>query len=89
MLDRKWVESTVDKARQKAAAFDEIARRAKDQQAVNLARRNREEMLDFAEQLEDRLNAMPTVKYGQGPKTRAAKTLPPVVITAKRLPPEE
>jgi hypothetical protein len=89
MLDRKWVESTVDKARQKATAFDEIARRAKDQQAVNLARRNREEMLDFAEQLEDRLNAMPTVKYGQGPKTRAAKTLPPVVITAKRLPPEE
>jgi hypothetical protein len=89
MSDRKSVEATIQKAREKAAGFDEIARRAKDRDAVMLANANRERMLDFAEQLEDRLNTMPKVKYGQGPKTRAAKTLPPVVITAKRLPPEE
>jgi hypothetical protein len=44
-------------------------------------------MLDFAEDLEDRLRTMPAVKLGQGPKTRAA--LPPVIIKATRLPPEE
>lgn len=88
MSDRKSVEATVKKAREKAAGFDEIARRAKDRDAVMLANQNRERMLDFAEDLEDRLRAMPAVKLGQGPKTRAAKTLPPVVVTAKRLPPE-
>lgn len=89
MSDRKSVEAAVKKAREKAAGFDEIARRAKDQQAVQLAHANRERMIDFAEELEDRLNTMPTVKYGQGPKTRAAKTLPPVVVKATRLPFEE
>jgi len=89
MSDRKSVEATIQKAREKAAGFDEIARRAKDRDAIMLANANRERMLDFAEDLEDRLRAMPAVKLGQGPKTRAAKTLPPVVITAKRLPPEE
>jgi hypothetical protein len=89
LLDAKWNEQAIKKAREKAAGFDEIARRAKDRDAVMLANANRERMLNFAEELEDRLRAMPAVKYGQGPKTRAAKTLPPVVITAKRLPPEE
>jgi hypothetical protein len=89
MSDRKSVEAAVQKAREKAAGFDEIARRAKDRDAVMLANANRERMLDFAEDLEDRLRAMPAVKLGQGPKTRAAKTLPPVIIKATRLPPEE
>jgi len=89
MSDRKSVEAAVKKAREKAAGFDEIARRAKDRDAVMLANANRERMLDFAEDLEDRLRAMPAVKLGQGPKTRAAKTLPPVIVKATRLPPEE
>lgn len=88
-MDREWLLKTVKKAREKGDAFDQIATRATDPNAVALARRNREQMMDFAEELEDRLRAMPTVKYGQGPKTRAAKTLPPVIVKATRLPPEE
>jgi hypothetical protein len=89
LLDAKWNEQAIKKAREKAAGFDEIARRAKDRDAVMLANANRERMLNFAEELEDRLRSMPKVKYGQGPKTRAAKTLPPVIVKATRLPPEE
>jgi hypothetical protein len=89
LLDAKWNEQAIKKAREKAAGFDEIARRAKDRDAVMLANANRERMLNFAEELEDRLRSIPKVKYGQGPKTRAAKTLPPVIVKATRLPPEE
>lgn len=75
MLDRAWVEQTAVKAREKAAAFQEMAARAKDERARQTAMANRERMMDLAEQMEETLRgARPDVSgKQQGPKTRAAK----------------
>lgn len=74
MLDRKWIEDTVQKARDKAAAFEEIAARAKTEQARQEALANRERMLDTLDSLEERLRVgRPVERGGQGPKTRAAQ----------------
>lgn len=74
MLDRQWVESAVVKAREKAAAYEQIAARAKDAQSRRDAIANRERMLDTLDTLEERLRAPRPVELGgQGPKTRAAK----------------
>lgn len=74
MLDRQWVESAVVKAREKAAAYEQIAARAKDAQARRDAIANRERMLDTLDALEERLRAPRPIELGgQGPKTRAAK----------------
>lgn len=77
MLDRQWVESAIAKAKEKIAAFDEIAQRSKDAKARQkaVADRVRMEMdvLAQLEALEERLAApRPTSLGGQGPKTRAA-----------------
>lgn len=72
MLDRAWVEQTVTKAREKAAAFQQIADRAKDERARQTALANRERMMDLADQMEETLGAARPVSLGgQGPKTRA------------------
>lgn len=74
MMDRQWVQSAIDKARQQAAAFEQIAARAKDAQAQRQALANRERMLDMLETLEEQFRAPRPVELGgQGPKTRAAQ----------------
>lgn len=75
MLDRAWVEQTAAAARQKAAAFEQLAARAADERARQTAMANRERMMDLAEQMEDTLRAPRPDVSGkqQGPKTRAAK----------------
>jgi len=56
----------------RAAAFDEIAQRAKTAQASREAAIKREKMLDMLADLEDSLRpARPVSSGGQGPKTRA------------------
>ena len=72
-MDRAWVQETMDKAREKAAAFDDIAKRASDAQAKFEAGVKRDQMLDLLTTLEDNLrNPRPTSAGGQGPKTREA-----------------
>lgn len=74
MMDRAWVADTVKKAREKAAAFDEIAKRSDDAQAARNAQIRRDQLLDTLEALEERLRAPRPVELGgQGPKTRAAQ----------------
>jgi hypothetical protein len=76
LSNRQWLMNTVDKARQKADAFDEIAKRADETQAgrnaAQAAEANRDRMLDFLDDLQTRLSALPKQKLGQGPKTRNA-----------------
>jgi hypothetical protein len=72
MQDRAWVQDAVNKAQERARAFDAIAARADTERARQSALANRERMLDLAEQMEDMLRpARPTKTGGQGPKTRA------------------
>jgi hypothetical protein len=74
MMDRKWIEETVAKAREKAAMFDDISRRVAGEQAKRDAAIKRDQMLDVLAALEERLSAPRPVSSGiQGPKTRAAK----------------
>ena len=72
MMDRQWVESAVVKAREKAAAYEQIAARAKDAQARREALAKREQLMDVLQDLEDQLRPGRAVSgTGQGPKTRA------------------
>lgn len=74
MMDRKWVEEAALKARQKADMFEQVAYRAKTVRDVEIAKANRERMLDLAEQMEAKFGGRPdTSRKLQGPKTRAAK----------------
>jgi hypothetical protein len=74
MMDRKWIEETVAKAREKAAMFDDISKRVAGDQAKRDAAIKRDQMLDVLAALEERLSAPRPVSSGiQGPKTRAAK----------------
>jgi hypothetical protein len=72
--DREWVQNAITKARDKAIAFEQIAARAKTQQARQEAIANRERMLDLAEQMESTLGLPRPDVSGkqQGSKTRAA-----------------
>lgn len=73
MLDREWIAQTIDKAREKAAAFEQIAKRAKDAAARQKASANRERMLDLLDTLEEQLRSpRPVSGTAQGPKTREA-----------------
>ena len=73
MMDREWVAEAYAKARQKAAMFDDIAKRAANEQTKFDANVKRDQMLDLLTTLEDNLrNARPTSAGGQGPKTREA-----------------
>lgn len=72
-MDRAWVEETVAKARQKAKAFEEIEKRAKDAQQAARARAERERLMDVLETLEPQLSRpRATSVKEQGPKTREA-----------------
>jgi hypothetical protein len=73
-LDRSWVADQIDKARQKAQAFDEIAKRAKTAQAIREAEIKRDQLMDALESLETSLGKPRPVSSGaQGPKTREAQ----------------
>ena len=72
-MDRAWVDEAIVKARQQAAAFEEIANRAKDAQQVQRAIAEREKLMDALEALETSLGKPRATSAGeQGPKTRAA-----------------
>jgi hypothetical protein len=74
MSDRKLAQETVDKARQKAQMFDDLAKRMESEQARRDAAIKRDQMLDLLQTLEDNLRApRPAQRSGQGPKTRAAQ----------------
>ncbi len=73
-MDRDWATDAIRKAREKAAAFDAIAQRSRDRQAVMEAQANRERMLDLAEQLTEQMReARPVRKGSQGRKTMEFK----------------
>jgi len=73
MMDRKWVEGAVAKARDQARAFEEIAQRAKTDADIRAAQASREKMLDVADMMEENLRAprADASRKQQGPKTRA------------------
>lgn len=71
MMDRKWAADALDKAREKAQMFDDLARRMESEQARRDAAIKRDQMLDLAAMLEDNMRApRPVSSGGQGPKTR-------------------
>jgi hypothetical protein len=74
MMDRQWAAETAQKARDQAAAFEQIAARAKDAQARANAIANRERMMDLAAMLEENMRGPRPDVSGkqQGPKTREA-----------------
>jgi hypothetical protein len=74
MMDRAWVDSAIQKAREKTAAFAQIEAKAKDAQSKRKAAADRERMQDLLETLEEQFRAgRPNVSQAQGPKTRAAQ----------------
>jgi hypothetical protein len=73
MMDRKWVGDTIQKARDQAKAFEEIAARAKDAQAKRDAIAKRDQLMDLLETLESKYAQPRPTPSPQGPKTRAAK----------------
>lgn len=73
MMDRAWVESAIVKAQEKAAAFDEMSKRATNAQLIRDAAIKREQMLDAAEALQEQLGSRPVSSGSQGPKTQAAQ----------------
>jgi len=77
MMDRKWVEDALVKARQKDEALKLIEQRSQDMQMLQQARVARERLMDTMESLEDALSGIRPKERarakGQGPKTRAAK----------------
>jgi hypothetical protein len=74
MMDREWVAQAYAKAREKALMFDDIAKRAANEQTKFDANVKRDQMLDLLTTLEDNLRKpRPTSSGAQGPKTRAAK----------------
>ena len=73
MMDREWVAQAYAKAREKALMFDEIAKRAANEQTKFDANVKRDQMLDLLTTLEDNLRKpRPTSSGAQGPKTREA-----------------
>jgi hypothetical protein len=71
MMDRKWVDGTIVKLREQAAAFDDISKRASNAQVARDAAIKREQMLDVLADLEDSLRPARPVSSGiQGSKTR-------------------
>jgi len=75
MMDQKWIEETIVKAREKAAMFDELAQRGANEKIRRAAAIERDKATDGLEMLDERLRAMRPDVSGkqQGPKTRAAK----------------
>jgi len=73
MMDRKWINDTIQKARDQAKAFEEIAARAKDAQAKRDAIAKRDQLMDLLETLESKYAQPRPTPSPQGPKTREAK----------------
>jgi len=73
MMDRKWVGDTIQKARDQAKAFEEIAARAKDAQAKRDAIAKRDQLMDLLDTLEAQYARPRPMPSPQGPKTREAK----------------
>ena len=75
MMDRKWVEDTVKKAREQALAFEQIAARAESEQAKMTAMAQRQRMMDLADSMEEKMRQgrPDNTRKSQGPKTREAK----------------
>ncbi|NBX70346.1 MAG: hypothetical protein EBQ98_00310 [Actinobacteria bacterium] len=73
MMDRKWVGDTIQKARDQAKAFEEIAARAKDAQAKRDAIAKRDQLMDLLDTLEAQYARPRPTPSPQGPKTREAK----------------
>ena len=75
MLDRQWVADTIQKARQQALAFEQIAARAESEQAKFNAMAQRQRMMDLADSMEEkmRIGRPDTSRKSQGSKTREAK----------------
>jgi hypothetical protein len=75
MMDRQQVDALIQKARQQAIAFEQIAARAASEQAKFNAMAQRQRMMDLAESLEEKLSLSrpDTSRKTQGPKTREAK----------------
>ena len=73
MADRNWAQQMVQKARDQARAFEDIAARAADERARQEAFAARERMMDLAEMLDEQLRVVKPKKLHQGPKTREAK----------------
>jgi hypothetical protein len=71
MMDRAWVEKTIDKIRQKEKGFADIAARATNERARQAALIEREKMQDLLQDLEESLRK-PRAESGtgQGSKTR-------------------
>jgi hypothetical protein len=75
MMDRQQVDALIQKARQQAIAFEQIAARAESEQARFNAMAQRQRMMDLAESLEEKLSLSrpDTSRKSQGPKTKEAK----------------
>jgi predicted Fe-Mo cluster-binding NifX family protein len=75
MMDRQWVANAVQKAREQAMAFEQIAARAESEQAKFTAMAQRQRMMDLADSMEEqmRMGRPDTSRKQQGPKTREAK----------------
>jgi len=75
MMDRQQVDALIQKARQQAIAFEQIAARAESEQTKFNAMAQRQRMMDLAESLEEKLSLSrpDTSRKTQGPKTREAK----------------
>ena len=75
MMDRKWVADTIQKAREQAMAFEQIAARAESEQTRFTAMAQRQRMMDLADSMEEnmRQGRPDNSRKSQGSKTREAK----------------
>ena len=74
LMDQKWIQDTITKARERARGFDEIAARGANNDIRRAAVVQREILQDGLDALEETLRrGRPVSGTGQGPKTRAAK----------------
>ena len=74
LMDQKWIQDTITKAREKARGFGEIAARGATNEIRRAAVVEREKLLGSLDALEETLRqGRPVSSTGQGPKTRAAK----------------
>ena len=72
MNDRQWVNNAVQKIRDKEAGFAEIERRANSAQEVANARKQRELLMETADELQGKLTRQPAPNFGMGRVTREA-----------------
>jgi hypothetical protein len=72
MMDRVWLQETIDKVKQKAQMQADIAARSQDLRLRQAAMMEREKLQSNLEMLEEQFRkARPVKTGGQGPKTRA------------------